>query len=83
MLQKVNDISGVNATEQEIDNAIEAPLSKAAFILAQQFGWTPEQVGAMTLGQILVNLKLCEQHKSNEIQGVDSKNFVSEVAHER
>ncbi|MBI3953227.1 MAG: hypothetical protein HY330_01795 [Chloroflexi bacterium] len=58
LLQRVNEISGIAASARQLDDAVEAPLVKAAFVLAKEFGWTPEQVGELTLGQLLVNLKM-------------------------
>ena len=31
---------------------VQAPLAKACFVLAKEFGWTPEEVSGMTIGQI-------------------------------
>jgi hypothetical protein len=61
LLDQVNEISGINASEDQVRQAAEEPLARAAFILAKNFGWTPQQVGDLTLGQILFNLKLLRQ----------------------
>ena len=58
LLQKVNQISGITATAEQLSEAIEAPLVKAAFVLAKEFGWTPQQVSELTLGQVLLHLKM-------------------------
>jgi hypothetical protein len=58
LLGEVNLISGIGASDVELESAAEEPLIKAAFILAKEFGWTPEQVSDLTLGQLMVNLQL-------------------------
>ena len=58
LLKQVNRISGITTTAEQLSSAIEAPLAKAAFILSKEFGWTPQQVSELTLGQILVHLQM-------------------------
>jgi hypothetical protein len=58
LLQEVNRISGITTDEDELANALEAPMAKAAFLLAKEFGWTPQQVNDLTLGQILLHLQM-------------------------
>lgn len=58
LLQQVNQISGISTTSSQLSTAVADPLAKAAFILAKEFGWTPEQIGQLTLGQILLHLKM-------------------------
>jgi hypothetical protein len=58
LLHEVNRISGITADEDELANALEAPMAKAAFLLAKEFGWTPQQVNDLTLGQILLHLQM-------------------------
>ena len=65
LLEQVNEISGINASEDQLRQAAEEPLARAAFILAEHFGWTPQEVGDLTLGQVLFNLKMLRQgHES-------------------
>lgn len=66
LLQKVNEISGISASTEQLNEALEAPLTKAAFILAKEFGWTPQQVNELTLGQILLNLHMLRQSDVEE-----------------
>jgi len=61
LLNQVNEISGINASEDQVRQAAEEPLARAAFILAKNFGWTPQQVGDLTLGQVLFNLNMLRQ----------------------
>lgn len=58
LLDEVNRISGITATEEELDGALDAPLAKAAFVLAQEYGWTPHEVSELTVGQMLVHLQM-------------------------
>ena len=61
LLGEVMRISGMALPERELHAAVEAPLAKAAHVLAREFGWTPPQVSELTLGQILVHLQMLEQ----------------------
>jgi len=58
LLRQVNDISGISASDEEIARAIEDPLAQAAFRLSQSFGWTPEEIGRLTMGEVLTHLQL-------------------------
>src|SRR5262245_56533349 len=61
LLEHVNRLSGITATAEELDGASEAPLVKAAFVLAREFGWTPQQVSELTLGQVLLHLQMLRE----------------------
>ncbi len=61
LLQKVNQISGIETTTDQISLSLEAPLSKAAFILAREFGWTPQEINELTFGQILLHLEMLQE----------------------
>lgn len=61
LLQQVKNISGISASVQQMDQAMAAPLMQATFILAREFGWTPQEVNDLTLGQVLLNLEMLEQ----------------------
>lgn len=58
LLEHVNDISGISANADQLKEAAGAPLAKAAFVLAKEYGWTPQQVNELTLGQVLLNLQM-------------------------
>lgn len=58
LLDEVNRISGISLPEDTVEEALEAPLTRAAFVLAKEFGWTPQQVGELTLGQVLLHLQM-------------------------
>jgi hypothetical protein len=61
LLAEVNRVSGLELEPEVAEQAAEEPLVRAAFLLSQQFGWTPREVSELTLGQILVHLQLLEQ----------------------
>lgn len=63
LLDQVNRISGIGATHDEVKQAAEAPLARAAFVLAREFGWTPEEVGRLTLGQVLLHLQMLDERE--------------------
>jgi hypothetical protein len=58
LLREVNRISGLSLDRDELHEAVHAPLARACFVLAREFGWTPEECAALTLGQALVYLEL-------------------------
>ena len=58
LLRQVNALSGVSASEDDVARAIEDPLAQAAFRLTQAFGWTPEEIGKLTMGEVLTHLQL-------------------------
>lgn len=61
LLDEVNRISGITASASALARAAEAPVARAAFLLAREFGWTPQEVNGLTLGQVLLHLELLDQ----------------------
>ena len=61
LLEHVNRISGITMQESSVSSLADAPIAKAAFILARQYGWTPEDVSKLTLGQVLLHLELLKE----------------------
>jgi hypothetical protein len=61
LLDQVNRISGISASSDDLADAASAPLVKAAFILAEEYGWTPQQVQELTLGQVLLHLQMLHE----------------------
>lgn len=61
LLQQVNQISGITPNSEQLSAMMQAPLAKATFVLAKEFGWTPEQVNDLTLGQILLHLQMLKE----------------------
>ncbi|HKJ03588.1 MAG TPA: hypothetical protein VJ997_14065 [Longimicrobiales bacterium] len=58
LLARVNHISGLTADEDSIEEAVKAPLARACFVLAREFGWTPAQCSELTVGQVLLYLDM-------------------------
>lgn len=58
LLGEVNRISGLRIGRDELDEAVRAPMARACFELAREFGWTPDECAALTVGQVLVYLEL-------------------------
>lgn len=61
LLGHVNRISGIVAEADELAAAAEAPIARAAHLLARELGWTPRQVQELTLGQVLLHLEMLRQ----------------------
>ena len=62
LVQKINAISGINTPQDALEELVQAPLARACFTLAKEFGWTPEEVSGMTIGQILLYLEMARRH---------------------
>ncbi len=58
LLGHVTRISGIDASAGDLAAARQSPLAKAAYVLAKEFGWTPQQVSELTLGQVLLHLEM-------------------------
>lgn len=58
LVERINEISGIDTPRDALHEFVQAPLAKACFILAKEFGWSPEQVSGMTIGQILLYLEM-------------------------
>jgi hypothetical protein len=63
LLQEVNRISGITTSPEFMTDTLEAPLVKAAFVLAKEFGWTPDQFNALTMGQIMLHLQKLREER--------------------
>lgn len=63
---KVNEISGLAVDEDELEQAIRAPLARACFILAREFGWTPAECSELTVGQVLLYLEMIARDERAE-----------------
>ena len=61
LIEEINNISGINTSKNALEEMVQAPLAKACFVLAKEFGWTPEEVSGMTIGQILLFLQMSQQ----------------------
>jgi hypothetical protein len=65
--ERVNKISGLTVSDDDLEQAVKAPLAKACFVLAREFGWTPSECSELTVGQILLYLEML----GREERGVD------------
>jgi hypothetical protein len=62
LIEQINAISGISTAGDALAELVQAPLAKACFVLAREFGWTPEQVSGMTIGQILLYLEMSHRN---------------------
>jgi hypothetical protein len=58
LLERINAVSGIGTPGSELEELVQAPLARACYVLAKEFGWTPEDVSGMTIGQILLYLEM-------------------------
>jgi hypothetical protein len=58
LLERVNKLSGLALSDDDLEQAVRAPLTRACFTLAREFGWTPADCSALTVGQILLYLEM-------------------------
>lgn len=58
LLEHVNMISGISTSREELRAAVQVPLVRAAAALSREYGWTPEQVSELTVGQVLLYLEM-------------------------
>jgi hypothetical protein len=64
--ERVTAISGLNVGEDELEQAVRAPLARACFVLAREFGWTPAQCSELTVGQVLLYLEMLTRKESGD-----------------
>src|SRR5690606_31979545 len=58
LLREINRVSGLSLSSDELRDTVQAPLARACYTLAREFGWTPQDCAQLTLGQILVYLEM-------------------------
>src|ERR1700730_6642175 len=61
LVERINEISGISTPSNALEELVQAPLARACFVLAREFGWTPEEVSGMTIGQILLYLEMAHR----------------------
>jgi hypothetical protein len=61
LVDRINHISGLTTTEDELRAIADAPIVQAFFLLAKEFNWTPQQVRELTIGQIVGYLEFLNQ----------------------
>jgi len=62
LIQQINMLSGIDTPRDELAEMVQTPLARACFVLSKHFGWTPEQVSGLTIGQILLYLEMVNQN---------------------
>jgi|SRR5688572_6273142 len=62
LVERINTISGIDIPRNALAELVQAPLAKACFVLARQFGWSAEEVSGMTIGQILLYLEMAHEN---------------------
>lgn len=58
LLEHVNRLSGLELEDDNLEKAVRAPMTRACFVLAREFGWTPAECADLTLGQVLLYLEM-------------------------
>jgi hypothetical protein len=58
LLREVNRISGLELGSDEIETLVRTPLARACFVLAREFGWTPDECANLTMGQIMLYVSM-------------------------
>ncbi|HYH79689.1 MAG TPA: hypothetical protein VEX86_07820 [Longimicrobium sp.] len=58
LVERIDELSGIDTPRDALEELVQAPLARACFVLAREFGWTPEDVSGMTVGQILLYLQM-------------------------
>lgn len=58
LVERIDEISGIGTPRGALEELVQAPLARACFVLAKEFGWTPQEVSGMTVGQILLYLQM-------------------------
>lgn len=58
LLGEVNRTSGLSLGGDDLTEAVHAPLARACFVLAREFGWTPDKCAELTVGQVLLYLEM-------------------------
>ena len=61
LVERINEISGISTPRDALEEYVQVPLAKACFVLAERFGWTAEQVSAMSLGQVILYLEMARR----------------------
>ena len=58
LLDQVNRVSGLELGEDDLERMVRAPMARACFVLAREFGWTPAECAELTVGQVLLYLEM-------------------------
>jgi hypothetical protein len=69
LVERINAISGISTPRNALEELVQAPLARACFVLAKEFGWTPQEVSGMTIGQILLYLEMARGDRDTHAPG--------------
>ncbi|HTG33679.1 MAG TPA: hypothetical protein VLB76_12195 [Thermoanaerobaculia bacterium] len=69
LLARVNEISGLTLDDGDLDRAVRAPIARACFVLAREFGWTAAECSELTLGQVLLYLEMLARDGDGGAEG--------------
>ncbi len=58
LLAEINRVSGLSLDADDLTSLVHQPLTRAVFVLAQEFGWTPDRCAELTVGQVLLYLEM-------------------------
>ena len=67
LLKEINRVSGLQVEGETLAEAVQAPMARACFLLAKEFGWTNKEVGELTMGQTLMYLEMIRQNKAEVV----------------
>lgn len=65
LVDQINVVSGIDVPQNDLQEIVQQPLARACFVLAKEFGWTPEEVSGMTIGQVLLFVEMSQQERSS------------------
>ena len=68
MVEQITIFSGIDASGDTLKEYVQTPLAKACFVLAKEFGWTPEEVSGMTIGQVLLYVEMARGEGQESVQ---------------
>jgi hypothetical protein len=63
LLERVNAVSGLSLDGDDLERAVKAPLARACFVLAREFGWTAAECSELTVGQVLLYLEMLARER--------------------
>jgi hypothetical protein len=72
LLGRINRISGLTLEEGDLEHAVKAPLARACFVLAREFGWTAAECADLTVGQVLLYLEMLARDGAAEAGEADA-----------
>ncbi len=68
LIGRINAFSGIDTSGDVLKEYVQTPLAKACFVLAKEFGWTPEEVSGMTIGQVLLYVEMARGESHEGVQ---------------